>query len=272
VAQDSRQLCLEAIVQLNSFYKVAPGAEQFAPKLMQLAQRFAQDGETIYKARNEIRRVKWHGASVIVKSFKVPGLLRGLVYGQIKQSKSRRSFENALELQRLTVTTPPPIGYIEYRSSGALMQSFYVCYEWPATYTLREPLFDLNFLNREEVLHSFGRFVWQLHREQIHHLDLSPGNILVKETFARDAGYGSYKFCLVDINRMRIESLSLRQRLNNFAMLWASDEDLKTIVSSYTHASGDAPQQALVLALRCSQGHKHRANRKEEIKSLLGFH
>ena len=259
-------------MQLNSFYKVAPGAEQFAPKLMQLAQRFSQDGETIYKARNEIRRVQWPGVSIIVKSFKVPGLLRGLVYGQIKKSKAKRSFENALELQRLTVTTPPPIGYIEYQSSGALMQSFYICYEWPATYTLREPLFDLNFPNREEILRSFGRFVWQLHRKKIHHLDLSPGNVLVKKTSTGNSSSECYEFCLVDINRMRFELLSLGQRLDNFAMLWASDEDLKTIMSTYAHASGDSPQQALVLALRGSQRHKHRANRKERIKSLLGFH
>ena len=60
--------------------------------------------------------------------------------------------------------------------------------------------------------------------------------------------------------------------MSNFAMLWASDKDLEIIVRSYAQASGDDPQEALALALKFSSLHKHRANRKERIKTLLGLH
>jgi hypothetical protein len=90
---------------------------------------------------------------------------------------------------------------------------------------------------------------------------------------AQKTSTGDYwEFCLVDVNRMRFESLSLKQRMGNFAMLWASDEDLEIIVRAYAQASGDDPQAALALALEYSSLHKHRANRKERIKTLLGLY
>ncbi len=262
MAQDSRQLCLAAIKQLQVIYQVAPGQEQFESQLKTVAQAFASSGDTIYKARNEIKRMHWQGLPVIVKSFGVPGKVRGLVYGQLRKSKAQRSYENALELQRRSVNTPKPIGFIEHRESGALRQSFYICHEWPASCTLREPLFDSQFPHRTEILQAFGRFAWELHQKQIHHRDFSPGNILIQ---------GS-TFCLVDVNRMRFEALDLNARMKNFAMLWASDEDMETIIMAYSQASGDNPQEALNLALEYSHQHKHRANRKERIKSLLGLH
>jgi tRNA A-37 threonylcarbamoyl transferase component Bud32 len=264
---------VEAIAPLSTRYSLASGQEQFEPELKALAETFAQRGENIYKARNEIKRMDWDGVPVIVKSFKVPDPLRGLIYGQLRKSKARRSFENALELQRRGISTPAPIGFIEQRATGALKQSFYVCQEWANAFLFREPLFKPALAHRTEILQAFGRFTWALHRKQIHHRDFSPGNILIKEKPA-DAGASSerYAFCLVDINRMRFESLSLEQRMNNFAMLWASDEDLKTIVTGYTLASGDPLPEALALALNGSQAHKRKANRKEQLKSLLGLH
>jgi tRNA A-37 threonylcarbamoyl transferase component Bud32 len=247
---------------LSIDYQIAPGQEQFESQLKTIAQTFAQSGETIYKARNEIKRMHWQGVPVIVKSFGVLSTARGLVYGQLRKSKARRSFENARELQRRSVNTPTPIGFIEHREAGVLRPSFYVCHEWPARFTLREPLFDTVFPNRTETLQAFGRFAWALHQKQIHHRDFSPGNILIQ---------GS-EFCLVDVNRMRFKALSLNERMQNFAMLWASDEDLGTIVRAYAQASGDDPQEALALALEYSNKHKHRANRKERIKTLLGLH
>jgi tRNA A-37 threonylcarbamoyl transferase component Bud32 len=257
---------------LSIGYQIAPGQEQFESQLKTIAQTFPQSGETIYKARNEIKRMHWQGMPVIVKSFAVPGTLRGLVYGQLRKSKARRSSENALELQRRSVNTPTPIGFIEHREAGALKQSFYVCHEWPASVTLREPLFDSEFPHRTEILQALGQFAFTLHERGIHHRDFSAGNILIRENPHETSTGDHWEFCLVDVNRMRFELLSLQERMGNFAMLWASDEDLEIIVRAYTQASGDHPQDALALALEYSSLHKHRANRKERIKTLLGLH
>ncbi len=65
-----------------------------------------------------------------------------------------------------------------------------------------------------------------LHKNNILHLDYSPGNILIKEADGR------HIFKIVDINRMIFKNLSLDERLKNFYMLWAKDEDMMNFVSS----------------------------------------
>ena len=257
---------------LSIYFQIAPGQEQFAPQLNALAQTFAHSGETIYKARNEIKRMQWHDAAVIVKSFAVPRGLRGYIYGQLRKSKARRSFENALELQRRGISTPAPIGFIEHAQGGALKQSFYVCHEWPASFTLREPLFDLEFPKRLEILQMLGRFAWQLHSKEIYHRDFSPGNILITADSVAAETISQWNFSLVDVNRMQFAPLSLKQRMRNFAMLWAREADLKIIVQAYAQESGDAAEAAVSLALGYSAQHKKKAMRKERIKSLLGLH
>lgn len=257
---------------MNSLYQLAPGQEQFEPKLQSLLQIFSQSGETIYKARNEIKRMHWQGVPVIVKSFGVPGRLRGLIYGLLRKSKAQRSFENATELQRRNIDTPEPIGFIQYREAGALRQSFYVCHEWSAGFTLQEPLFNSEFPNRTEILQAFGRFAWQLHQKQIHHRDFSAGNILILGKAQDTSTPNTWGFCLVDVNRMRFEALGLEARMRNFATLWASDADIEIIVRAYANESGDDPQKALALALEYSNRHKRRANRKDRIKTLMGLH
>jgi serine/threonine protein kinase len=257
---------------LSINHQIAPGQELFAADLQALSRTFAQSGETIYKARNEVKRLQWQGVPVIAKAFGVPGALRGFIYGQLRRSKACKSFSNALELIRRGSLTPQPIGFIEHRQAFALKQSFYVCHEWPARFTLREPLFDPAFANRVEILQALGRFAWDLHRKQIHHRDFSAGNILIREKAQKSSTGDHWEFCLVDVNRMRFESLSFKERMGNFAMLWASNEDLEIIVKAYAQASGDDPQDALALALKFSSLHKHRANRKERIKTLLGLH
>lgn len=257
---------------MSIHFQLAPGQERFAPQLKTLAQTFASGGETIYKARNEIKRVQWHGASVIVKSFAVPRGLRGYIYGQLRKSKARRSFENALGLQMRSIQTPAPIGFIEHARGAALKESFYVCHEWPASFTLREPLFDPHLQDRARILEALGRFAWKLHSKEIHHRDFSPGNILITENSGEAETVAQWKFSLVDVNRMQFEPLSLKQRMRNFAMLWASNTDLEIIVRAYAHKSGDAPEAAVSLALQYSEQHKKKAMRKEWIKSLLGLH
>lgn len=265
-------------------YQLAPGQEQFESELKQIAQAFAQGGDTIYQARNIIKRLNWHGISVIVKSFAVPDTLRGLIYGRFRRSKAAKSFLNAMELGRREINTPTPIGFVEYREGMALKESFYICHEWPAEFTLREPLTDPQFPNRTEILQALGAFTWQLHRSHVHHRDFSPGNILVQELGKRASQleFGqeipenkpretNWLFCLVDVNRMRFESLSLNARMQNFAMLWASDADLELILQAYAKQSSDSLQEAIALALKHSKQHKQKAMRKERIKSLLGL-
>jgi tRNA A-37 threonylcarbamoyl transferase component Bud32 len=248
----------------KSRWAIAPSKEHFGPLLRNLDKTFEEIGITLYQARNVLKRAIWNGQRVIIKSFAVPNAVNRLLYRWMRKSKARRAFENAVELSKRGITTPSPIGYIEYGSDHRLTRSFYAYDEWRADFTLRECLTNPDDPDRIEILAALGAFTWQMHHQGVNFLDFSPGNILVQWE-AKKA------FCLVDINRIRVQSLTLEERMRTFARLWANDEDLETIVAGYALASGDNATHAAALAVRYSQIHKRRSWRKEQIKTWLNL-
>lgn len=257
-------------------WKIAPGQERFTTFLLGLNSTFAQQGTTIYQARNELKEITVDHEVLVVKSFRVPGAVRRLIYSRLRQSKAQKSFNNAVRLQLLDLPTPNPVGFVEYRRLGQLYQSFYVSHAWPSAQTIRDPLTDQNYPNRREILEAFGRFAWKLHQGQVYHRDFSPGNILFSKSddtaSGNQSGTGKWQFCLVDVNRMEFRPLSLDARMENFKMLWADDEDLNIIISAYATASGEDASALAEKAISFSNAHKQRANRKERIKTLLHLH
>ncbi|WVN42052.1 lipopolysaccharide kinase InaA family protein [beta proteobacterium MWH-UniP1] len=260
----------------NTVWQIAPGQERFVDFLLALNTTFAQQGSTIYHARNELKEFTVDGDVLIVKSFGVPDALRRLIYGRFRQSKAQKSFNNAVRLQSLDLPTPSPVGFIEHHRSGGLYESFYVSHAWPNAQTIRDPLTNPNHPNRREILKAFGRFAWKLHQHQVYHRDFSPGNILFSKSSGtasgKQNGAGQWQFCLVDVNRMEFRPLSLDARMENFKMLWADDDDLNIIISAYATASGEAATTLIEKAISSSNAHKQRANRKERIKTLLHLH
>lgn len=246
-------------------WSLAPSRESYEPFLKNLNRTFKENGETIYQGRNVLKKITWRDKAVIVKSFAVPNQLNQYIYGSIRKSKSRRAFENSIELAKRGINTPLPIGYIEYRYGRRLGESFYAYYMWPADFTARQVIINPQSLNRTVFLSAIGQFAWQLHKNQVNFMDFSPGNILIRQGEA-------VEFCLVDTNRVRFEPLSLRKRMQTFARLWADDEDLVEIVAGYVTVSGDDGLEATKLALYFSQRHKRQALRKEAIKTLLRLH
>jgi tRNA A-37 threonylcarbamoyl transferase component Bud32 len=243
---------------------IAHDKARFGPLLRNLDKTFDETGVTLYQARNVLKRLIWGEQQVIVKSFGVPNAVNRLLYRWVRKSKARRAFENAVELSKRGITTPSPIGYIEYDVGLGLARSFYAYDEWRADFTLRECITNPDYSDRIEILAALGAFTWQMHHQGVNFLDFSPGNILVQWE-AKKA------FCLVDINRIRFQSLMLEERMRTFARLWANDEDLETIVAGYALASGDNVALATALAIRYSQAHKRRSWRKEQIKTWLNL-
>jgi serine/threonine protein kinase len=229
----------------------------YIPLLKNIQSYFYNSHDSIHKARNEIKIIDFEGERLVVKSFKIPNAINKIVYTIFKDSKAKKSYENSVKIIDFV---PKPIGYIEFKKFGLIDESYFVSEKFDYDFTIREPLLQADFKDKEEVFKAFSRFTYNLHEKDIFHLDYSPGNILIKEE------NGTYVFKIVDINRMEFKPLNLDDRLKNFAKLWAKDEDLKTIVKEYARLSSENEQKCIDIALQYSQEHKDRKNAKKRLR------
>ena len=215
---------------------------------------FKSSSNSIHKARNELKVID----GKVIKSFKKPSFLKSIIYS-LTPSKAKRSYLYSLRLKEFS---PKPLGYIEFYESGLLRDSYFVSQEFKYDFTIREVLLDFSFNDRENILKEFARFTYNLHEENILHLDFSPGNILIKKCL------GGYIFKVVDLNRMTFKNLSLIDRLKNFNKLWASDDDIKIIVSEYADIINYDKKEAIRLAQNFNNQNKAIKNFKKRLKGI----
>ena len=239
---------------LNENYKI-----NFKEFLLDIKNYFRDNNQTIHKARNELKIINHSGIDTVVKAFKVPNIINRFAYSFLRSSKASKSYEYSLKIGDFT---PKPIGYVEFYSSGLLGESFFVSEKFNYDFTIREPLLDKSFPNKEEILKSFARFTFELHENNIFHHDYSPGNILVKKE--SDA----YIFKIVDINRMKFMPLSNDIRLKNFAKLWMIDDDLKVVANEYSKLINEDSNECIQIALKFSHSHKNKINMKKRLKGI----
>lgn len=231
--------------------------KKYIDLLKNIQNYFNTSQDSIHKARNEIKIIDFEGESLVVKSFKIPNIINKIVYTVFRDSKAKKSYENSIKIIDFV---PKPIGYVEFKKFGLMRESYFVSENFKYDFTIREPLLQADFKDKEEVFKAFARFTYKLHEQGIFHLDYSPGNILIKE---ENCGY---IFKIVDINRMEFRDLSLDEKLKNFAKLWAKDEDLKIIVKEYSKLIESDEEGCLRIALKESQAHKDRKNAKKRLR------
>lgn len=114
--------------------------------------------------------------------------------------------------------TPAPIAYIEEYKNGLLNRSYYISIFDARATTIREYM-DGSILDAEVMWRSFVRFTINIHRSGILHIDYSPGNVLMETK-----PDGSFRFSLIDINRLRFKEVSQEEALSNFDRLALSVE------------------------------------------------
>ncbi len=239
-------------------YKINPKyQEEFTPFLKNIKEHFSNNNRSIHKARNEIKVLEYKQQEVVVKSFKVPHLLNRVVYTFFRASKAKKSYDYALKINQFV---PQPIGYIEFYNNILLEKSYFISEHFDYDFTIREPLLDSNFPQKEQIFKAFAYFTFKLHQEGILHNDYSPGNILIKKL------NGQFIFKIVDINRMHFKTLSIEERLKNFAKLWAKDEDLKIIIKEYAQLIEVDEIFCITKALYYSQKLKNFKNMKKRLK------
>ncbi len=229
-----------------------------------LHEDFENIGDSIYKGRNEIKVIDVDDIKLNVKAFKIPHLINKVAYAWLRGSKARHSFEYAIKMRSMGAETPDPVAYVEILKNGLFNRSYYVSIHHPYDFTIRD-LIGFEFDNKENILKQFTDFTFEkLHKNGIHHLDYSRGNILISKT-----NHAKYNFSVVDINRMRFEKMPYLKGLKNFAQMWANEEELEVVAREYANINNRDEEEAVKMLIQFDKEHKAKINRKAELKRKI---
>ena len=213
---------------------INPAYEHLREWITQLPETFAQQGEVIYDARNQIRLITTQdGSEVCVKRFHAPRWLNRWIYSYVRTPKAERAYQNALRLSELGIGTPEPIAYVLITPHGLLGESYLVSKRSALTRNLYE--FRHHPLEgHESIVRAFAQYTALMHDKGVLHKDYSPGNILFDIT--KD---GTVQFEVVDINRMRFNHrVSCDEGCRNFCRLWGNEDFFTLLAREYACARG----------------------------------
>ncbi|MCJ8297643.1 MAG: hypothetical protein MJK13_01735 [Pseudomonadales bacterium] len=238
-------------------YQVNPKFPECSSLLAVIESEFDRSDCILQEGRNTIKKIQYKDTELVVKSFKKPHLINRIMYSFLRESKARRSYQYSLKISKFV---PQAVAFIERHERGLIASSYFVCEFFDYDLTIRAPLTDSHYPDREAIYKAFATFTYELHQQGILHRDYSPGNILIKRVDSR------YIFKIVDINRMDFKALSFTDRMRNFAMLWASDIDLDFIIREYANLAGLEPSKCQQLAQFYNQKNKRLKNFKKRLK------
>jgi len=206
---------------------VHPEYNRLSDWLKEIPVFFSTQGETIYKARNEIRIFDTDLGRIAVKSFRIPHIINRFAYSFLRLSKAERSYAYSLEINKRGFETPQPIAYIELFKMGLLSESYYVSAY--SDYLLMRNFSFTKKLTEEDrgILKAFARYTAQLHEKEIYHTDYSNGNILYKRVGE------NILFQLIDVNRIKFKKVTEKMAYKTFHRLDLSIEMLEIVAREY---------------------------------------
>ncbi len=243
---------------------INPKFSELSTFIQDLPNRFEQEGISVYKGRNEIKTFEYNGFIINVKSFKIPHLINKLAYAHLRGSKAKHSFEYAMRIRACGAQTPEPIACIEVLKNGLFNHSYYVSIHHKYDFTIRD-IIGFNFPDKENILKQFTIFTYEkLHKNNIHHLDYSRGNILITRLENQ-----KYAFSIVDINRMKFEKMDYIKGLKNFSQIWANNEELDIIARKYAQINNQNEDEASDLLIRFDKKHKEKILKKNTWKKKI---
>lgn len=210
--------------------------------------------------RNIIKVINVNETDLNIKAFKIPNIINKIVYRFFRKSKAQRSFEYADKLIELGIGTPKPIAYYEYTTPFLFKQSFYVSEQLDYDFTYRELTKDFSIPDYDNILRAFTRFTYQLHQKNIHFLDHSPGNTLIKKKGA------AYEFYLVDLNRMHFRPLDFKTRIKNFSKLTIHKSMVEVMSDEYAKCTGEDYNRILDLMWWETEKFQEKFYRKKRLK------
>ncbi len=238
----------------------------FNDQLASFISSFKEEGDLLNDGeRNVIKTLSIGDVVVNVKSFKKPNLINKFVYRFFRKSKAQRSFEYAQELTKIGVGTPQPFAYFEKSSGLTFGESYYASEHLPCDLTFRELTDTFDFPDHENLLRAFTRFSYDLHVKGINFLDHSPGNTLIQ------LNDGNPKFYLVDLNRMRFETMDFETRMKNLSKLTIHESIVRIMSNEYAKCSGENEAIIFETLWENTEDFQYRFHRKRKLKGKLKF-
>ena len=215
--------------------------------------------------RNSLKLFQLDDKMINVKSFRIPNLINQIAYKFFRKSKAQRSFEYGNWLQSLDIGTPQPMAYYEYKSGFLFNKSYYISEQQPCDLTYRELTTNFEYPDFENILRAFTRFTYKLHQKNVHFLDHSPGNTLIRKTD------DSYEFYLVDLNRMEFKELDFETRIRNFSKLTIHKFMIEIMSDEYAKSTGEDYNKVFELMWTYTQEFQNKYHRKRKLKQKLKF-
>lgn len=217
--------------------------------------------------RNSLKLFKLDDNTLNVKSFRIPNLINQIAYKFFRKSKAQRSFEYGKWLQSLDIGTPQPIAYYEFKTFLLFKKSYYISEQLDCDLTYRELTTDFDYPEHERILRAFTRFTFMLHEKKVHFLDHSPGNTLIKKQ-----PDGTYKFYLVDLNRMEFGDMDFDTRIKNFSKLTTHKFMVEIMSDEYSRCLRNSSQDRIFKMMwTYTEEFQNRYHRKRRLKNKILF-
>ncbi len=231
----------------------------YKEEIFQALDNFDNEGRKIGPGkRNVVKAITLNEKELNIKAFKVPNAVNKIAYRFFRKSKAERSFKYAQELLKRGINTPAPVAYAEEVTSMAFLKSFYLSEQLDYDLTFRD--LNLEKKGHEEILRSFTRFTFELHEKRIEFLDHSPGNTLIQ------IHENTFKFYLVDLNRMNFKSLSFTERMQNFKRLSRERLIYEIMADEYAKQSERSSSEVFDQMWHFNQSFFTKRDKKEMIK------
>ncbi len=221
------------------------------------------EARIIYNGRrNKVYALDIDGHSLNIKAFRCPNIINAVAYTTLRQSKARRSFDNASQLISLGLDSPTPIAYGECRRGRLLKQSYYISQQITA-----EDMRDWEQkADCEQLLRALAGQIVKLHQAGVWHKDFSPGNIL----YTGNATDG-YHFSYIDLNRMAFGISDRQNLMSMFRSINLNRAETERLGRYYAMASGQDVDIVVDQVRKAQDAYFATRRRKQRIKKILKF-
>lgn len=240
---------------------VHPERHEFTSIIREIAEHgLPQDSEVIYEGRNKVVRINRHNLSLCIKAFKKPNIIQSYVYGSLQRSKADRSYFNAIRLLEMGFHTPAPIGYIEHKKNGRLLESYYIC-EYidakPAYHYECGELFP-------QISRMLASDLYKMQENGVFMPDFTPGNFIIKDPDNPEKLTIHY----VDLNRTRFNVFSTRTHRRALNSPFYLDIHVEKFLKDFADESGRALSDVTSDFLKARESY----NRKKRLVHPIKYY